>query len=118
MSTVSGRWRLLKSQIKKVGLAPGTLVHVGEKKAESVRITYIDYDEKQFHEEQASRIEECFEFKKMPTVSWINIDGLHDVGLIDKLGAHYELHLSSSRTSSIQGSVRSTKTMSSVSLWY
>ena len=92
MKTTLRMPRLYRRHTKKVGSAPGTLVHVGEKKAESVRITYIDYDEKQFHEEQASQIEECFEFKQTPTVSWINIDGLHDVTLIEKLGKHYDLH--------------------------
>jgi len=92
MKTTTKKPRLYRRRTKKAGLAPGTLVYTGEKKVDSVRITYIDYDEKQLHEEQASRIEECFEFKQSPTVSWINIDGLHDVELIEKLGRHYELH--------------------------
>ncbi|MHC4518861.1 MAG: magnesium/cobalt transporter CorA [Planctomycetota bacterium] len=92
MKTPLRRPRLYRKQTKKAGLAPGTLVYVGEKKIDSVRVTYIDYDEKQLHEDQVSRIEDCFEFKQTPTVSWINMDGLHDVQLIEKLGAHYELH--------------------------
>jgi len=92
MKTTPRKPRLYRKRAKKAGLAPGTLVYVGEVQAEPVRITYIDYDEKQLQETQASKIEECFEFKETPTVSWINIDGLHDVPLIEKLGEHYELH--------------------------
>jgi magnesium transporter len=77
---------------KKVGLPPGTLVHVGEKKVESVRITIMDYDEQRFEEKQVARIEECFPFKQTPTVTWVNIDGLHDVGTIEKLGQAFDLH--------------------------
>jgi magnesium transporter len=44
----------------KIGLPPGTLVHVGEKKAEKVRISIIDYDERQFEEKEAKTVEECF----------------------------------------------------------
>ena len=36
--------KFIKKISKKVGLAPGTLVHIGEKKVENPRITVIDYD--------------------------------------------------------------------------
>ena len=77
---------------KKIGLPPGTLVHVGEKKAEKVRIRIIDYDEAQFEEKEAKTVEECFPFKDTPTVTWINIDGLHDIEIIEKIGKHFGLH--------------------------
>lgn len=77
---------------KKAGLPPGTLVHVGERKAETIRITYIDYDEQNFGEKQVSNVEDCFAFKTTPTTTWINIDGLHDVQVIEKLGQRFELH--------------------------
>lgn len=38
---------------KKVGLPPGTLVHIGEQKVESVKITIMDYDEQRFQEKRA-----------------------------------------------------------------
>ncbi len=81
-----------KRHTKKAGLPPGTLVHVGERKLESVRITVIDYDENNFQEKQVPRIEDCFQFKATPTVTWINIDGLHDVQTIEKIGKQYGLH--------------------------
>ncbi len=84
--------RTIKKRSRKAGLPPGTLVHIGEKKAETVRITYIDYDEQNLQEKQITNIEECFQFKAMPTVTWINIDGLHDVELIEQLGRQFELH--------------------------
>jgi len=84
--------KLIKKHSRKAGLPPGTLVHVGERKAETVRITYIDYDEQNFAEKQVSTIEEFFAFKTTPTVTWINIDGLHDVQIIEKLGQHFDLH--------------------------
>ena len=40
--------RLLKKRSKTIGLPPGSLIHVGENKAEEVKITVIDYDEKSF----------------------------------------------------------------------
>ena len=84
--------RITKKRSSKAGLPPGTLIYLGEKKTESVRITYIDYDDQSFQEKQVLNIEECLKFKETPTVSWINIDGIHDVELIEKLGKGFELH--------------------------
>ena len=84
--------RIPKKRSSKAGLPPGTLIYLGEKKTESVRITYIDYDDQSFQEKQVLNIEECLKFKETPTVSWINIDGIHDVELIEKLGKGFELH--------------------------
>lgn len=84
--------KLTKRQSKTAGLPPGTLVHVGERKTEEVRITFMDYDEHNFQEKQVANIEDCFPFKDTPTVTWINIDGLHNTELIEKLGRQFELH--------------------------
>ena len=81
-----------KRHSKSAGLPPGTLIHIGEKKLEAPRITIIDYDEQNFQEKQVARIEECFEFKTSPTVTWINIDGIHDISTVEKIGSHYDLH--------------------------
>ena len=80
------------SRAKKAGLPPGTLTYLGDKMGEKPVITFIDYDESRIQEKEAVSIEECFPFKETPTVTWINIDGVHDVELIEKLGNHFELH--------------------------
>jgi len=82
----------MKKRSKKAGLPPGTLVHIGEKKAETPRITVIDYDETHFQEKEVKKIEECFIFKEKPTVTWVNVDGLHQVEILEKLGECYGLH--------------------------
>jgi len=82
----------LKKSSKKAGLPPGTVVFVGEKKVEEIRITLIDYDENQYAEREIKNIEDCFPYKDTPSISWINIDGVHQVDIIEKLGAHFVLH--------------------------
>ena len=77
---------------KRVTLPPGTLVYTGEKKTEDVRITIMDYDESQFQEKEVKKIEDCFPFKDKPTVTWINIDGIHKLDIIEKIGTHFNLH--------------------------
>ena len=82
----------IKKRSKKAGLPPGTLVHIGEKKAKELKITLIDYDETHFQEREIKKIEECFIFKDQPTVTWINVDGLHQVEILEKLGECYGFH--------------------------
>ena len=77
---------------KKAGLPPGTLVHVGDKKTEEVRINLIDYDEGHFQDTEIETIEECFPFKDKPSVTWININGLHQVDVIERLGRRFDIH--------------------------
>lgn len=84
--------RFIKKVSKKAGLSPGALVHIGKKKVEKTRIRIIDYDESQLEEKEAKTIEECFPFKDKPTVTWINIDGLHEVEIIEKIGKYYDVH--------------------------
>jgi magnesium transporter len=77
---------------EKEGRSPGTLVHVGERKTETVRISVIDYDENNFLEKEVSAVEDCFPFRDTATVTWINIDGVHDPRVVEKLGTHFGLH--------------------------
>ena len=77
---------------KKAGLSPGTLIHIGEKKIEKVKITLIDYDSKNLQEKELEHVEESFPFKDEPTITWLNIDGLHDVEIIEKIGIHFNIH--------------------------
>ncbi len=84
--------RPIRPRLKRPGLPPGTLVYVGDKKMEAARVSYIDYDEKHVDEKQVSAVEECFPFKATPTVTWVNIDGLHEIEIIEKIGKEFELH--------------------------
>ena len=84
--------KLTKKRSRKAGLPPGTLIHIGEKKAEEMKITVIDFDEAHYQEKEIKTIEECFLFREMPTVTWINIEGLHQVEILEKLGECYGFH--------------------------
>ena len=84
--------KLITKISKTIGLPPGTVVHVGEEKTEKIRITLIDYDETNFKESQIESIEDVFSFKDKPTVTWINIDGVHQTDIIEKIDAHFEIH--------------------------
>jgi len=84
--------RGMKKMSKKVGLPPGTLVHIGEKKTEKIRISVIEYSEEQFQEKEIDNIEVCFPPKDQNTITWINIDGVHNLNFIEKIGKCFNLH--------------------------
>jgi len=84
--------KLIKKRSKKAGLPPGTLVHIGEKRAGEPKITLIDYDEANFQERDVKTVEECFSFREKPTVTWINVEGVHHVEVVEKLGNCFGLH--------------------------
>jgi magnesium transporter len=84
--------KLIKKRSRKAGLPPGTLVHIGEKKTEQPIVTLIDYDETNHQENEVKTVEECFSFRDKPTVTWINVEGIHEVKVIEKLGSCFGLH--------------------------
>ncbi|MBN1848880.1 MAG: magnesium/cobalt transporter CorA [Deltaproteobacteria bacterium] len=83
---------LMKKPAKKAGLSPGTLIHVGEKKIDQIRIRITEYNDSFFEERELAVIEECCECKDASSVTWINIDGLHEVSIIEKLGNQFNIH--------------------------
>ncbi len=84
--------RFLKSLSRKAGTSPGTLVHIGSKRLEKARITVIDYDEKRHTKRAVKDVSDCFPYRDSKTTTWINVDGLHDTELIERLGAHFGIH--------------------------
>jgi len=84
--------KLIKKRSRKAGLPPGTLVHIGGKRTGEVKIAVIDYDAVNFQESEVGAVEECFPFREKPTVTWINVEGVHKVEVVEKLGNCFGLH--------------------------
>ncbi|MBI2140449.1 magnesium/cobalt transporter CorA [Candidatus Woesearchaeota archaeon] len=74
------------------GLSPGTLVYIGKKRSDRVKITVIDYDKSHVLRKELKDPKECFSFRDKPTTTWINIDGIHRVDIIETIGKHFRLH--------------------------
>jgi len=82
----------LRKRSQKTGLPPGALIHVGEQKSERTRITLLDYDEQRAEEKELPVVDECLLFKEKKSVTWINVTGLHQVELLEKLNDCFGLH--------------------------
>jgi len=84
--------RVAKAKAKKVGLAPGTLIYTGNRSEKAVHISVINYSATFFEETKNSRLEDILISDEKDHISWIDIDGIHDVAVIEKIGKHFEIH--------------------------
>ncbi|HEY6008769.1 MAG TPA: magnesium/cobalt transporter CorA [Geobacteraceae bacterium] len=84
--------KMIKERSAKSGLPPGTLVHIGEKSDREISITVMDYAEEGCEEKTISSLKECFYFADPERVTWINVEGLHEVEMIQELGDCQGLH--------------------------
>lgn len=74
------------------GLPPGALVHVGQRKLEQVEISLIDYDSVNITEKMIENLMEVAPLGETDSVSWVNINGLHDIGVLEKIGQVFSIH--------------------------
>ena len=84
--------RLLKKRSKKIGLSPGTPIHLGEETSAEIKITVIDYDETHFQEKDIKSAGDCLLFKKESTIKWLNIVGIHQADIFKKFSTLLSLH--------------------------
>ncbi|MBI4411377.1 MAG: magnesium/cobalt transporter CorA [Deltaproteobacteria bacterium] len=84
--------QLMKRRSKKAGLPPGSLIHIGERKSETVKITAFNFTEDGFEEKEIPYSTSCAEYKNKPGITWINVDGVHDADVVQKIGAVFDLH--------------------------
>ena len=82
----------LKRHHELAGTAPGTLKAPDRKQVDTITIEVIRYNEHDFEEITLERIEDCFDCRRPDHVTWLNINGLHDLDLIRKIGDHFGLH--------------------------
>lgn len=87
----NGRKLKVGKRFHEPGTAPGTL-RAPEKRVDRVRVTVMDYGPDRLEEKTVTRVEELFPYRDSPTVTWINIEGLHDVAFLEALGRHYGFH--------------------------
>lgn len=77
----------------KLGMAPGSLLFTGEQKMDQVNIEVMKYNVKTIEEKSFSDISKAIDYLgTSEQVSWINIEGIHDVETIEKVMHHFNLH--------------------------
>jgi len=75
----------------KIGFPPGALVYIGDKRNEKVVITEFDFSNGYFEEAEIEEIAKFDVKGKDDTISWLNVDGIHDTEVIESIGRKFQL---------------------------
>ena len=81
-----------KKVSEKTGMLPGSLYYVGKKRDDESIVSIINYSSEEFEEKQVKKIEECLTYRFSNSISWIDVEGIHNIELIDAMGLQYGLH--------------------------
>ncbi len=81
-----------KKSSSKAGLPPGSLVLIGDHRNEPVTIELIDYSETISNELEIVNVEDLKICLETSTVSWVNINGIHNTDAIAAIGKVYNIH--------------------------
>ncbi len=76
---------------KKPGLSPGTVAYAGERKG-PVSIAVIDYRGDTLIERPNVPLDDAIKYLDRDSVTWIDVDGVHDATIVQTLGDKLGLH--------------------------
>lgn len=83
--------RFVKIRKEDIGNAPDDMRFRGEQKMDETLLRLVDYDNDNLVEKVVDNIETILENKNTPTVTWLNIDGLHDTDILQVIGDSFDL---------------------------
>lgn len=75
----------------KTGSTPGSLIYIGVERRDPVTIDVIQYDSRELKEFRARSIDEI-NLAGGEQITWINIEGVHDIGIVEAVGKKFNVH--------------------------
>ena len=83
--------RFIKKKKEDIGLSPYALVFRGLKKTDKISLHAMNFDLDQVREYEIKSDDQLLELKNTKNVSWLNVDGLHDVSRMEGLADIFEI---------------------------
>ncbi len=83
--------RFVRKSKDEIGRAPDELFYRGEKKIDEIFIRVIDFDANNLNEQPLKDITEAISYQDKKTVTWLNIDGLHNKELMLNIAKGFQL---------------------------
>ncbi len=80
------------TRYQNIGAPPGTMFYNGAHKDKRIKITLIEFNESEFFEHDYYDLSECLDHVKDNMIKWINVEGVHNVEMIEKIGKLYTIH--------------------------
>ncbi len=82
----------MKRKSVKTGLPPGSLIHIGDRKNETVQISLLSYNEDGFKEISVDINDMSALVPTKSEIHWISVEGIHNVDVIKNLGDVFGFH--------------------------
>lgn len=80
------------TRYQNIGAPPGTMFYNGAHKDKRIKITLIEFNENEFFEHDYYDLSECLDHVKDNMIKWINVEGVHNIEMIEKIGKLYSIH--------------------------
>lgn len=84
--------RFILPRIKSKGEPPGTLIHIGSKKMVNPVLTLFKYNDQEAIPETEIAPDQLGKELDDRHINWINVYGLHDTALIQRIGELFSIH--------------------------
>ena len=81
-----------KHYSKKIGVPPGTLHHIGDVYLEKSSLRRTVYTTTGAEMQEIEQLESLLTETGQYGIAWIEVNGLHDVETIEKIGRHFAIH--------------------------
>ena len=77
---------------KKVFTSPGTLAYVGKEVPIDTVVKLVEFNEEFYQQKVIKVMNDCRPEFLEDHVNWLDVDGIHEVSVIEAVGKHYRLH--------------------------
>jgi len=83
--------RFIKKQKQDIGRSPDELYFRGEKKIDEVLLRILNFDPDHLKEATIENVSDILPYKNKDSVTWFNIDGLHNTEILEEIASVFEL---------------------------
>lgn len=83
--------RYIAKDKQEIGLSPDDLIFRGKKKSDEVLLRMIDFDAEHLTENDVKTVKEVSRYQHKNSVTWINVDGLHNTGIMQEITTAFNL---------------------------
>ncbi|UBM59009.1 magnesium/cobalt transporter CorA [Marinilongibacter aquaticus] len=81
-----------KPMSMKPGSIPGSLTYIGREVKEKTKVHACVYDETEVKRMNVHRLDSLGNLDRQEKLTWIDVDGVHDIAVVDELGKTFNLH--------------------------
>ena len=82
----------IQKRVKKAGQLPGTPIYTGSKLEVIPQVTIATYNNQEFNQQVYTQLDQQSIQAKDNYITWIHVEGLRDIHLIEQIAEKYKLH--------------------------